>query len=60
MGAKKVKITDVHTNTGLSRNTITELYYERVTRIDYNTINQLCQYLQCSVGELLEYVPEKN
>ena len=54
MGAKRVTIQDIHLNTGLSRNTIANLYYDRATRIDYETINKLCDYFNCEVGDLLK------
>ena len=56
MGAKKVKIADVSRDTGLHRNTITLLYKEEATRIELDTIDKLCDYFQCSVGDLLQKV----
>lgn len=43
--------------TGLRPNTVNELYNERAKRIDFTTIDRLCQALQCQVGELIEHVP---
>ena len=54
MGIKKVNIQTVHEQTGLTRNTISNLYNEKTTRIDYETINKICEYFNCQVGELLE------
>jgi putative transcriptional regulator len=36
--------------------TLWNLYHEKTTRIDFNTIEQLCRTLSVQVGELLEYV----
>lgn len=58
MGERKMKVIDVARATGLHRNTITLLYDETATRIDIETINQLCKLFGCSVGELFEYVDE--
>ena len=30
-----------------------------VTRFDKGTIEAMCKFLRCSVGDLLEYVPDK-
>lgn len=57
MGERKMKIADVARETGLHRNTITLLYDETATRVDLETIGQLCQLFNCSVGELFEYAP---
>ena len=54
MGIKKVNIQTVHEQTGLTRNTISNLYNEKTTRIDYETIDKICKYFNCQVGELLE------
>lgn len=52
MGKNRCCIEDVHKGTGLSRSTITELYHDRATRIDYTTIEKLCQYFKITVDEL--------
>ncbi len=56
MGKKKVNIQQVHKETGLTRNTISNLYHENYKRIDFQTIDKLCEYFDCQVGELLERV----
>ena len=54
MGKNKMTIQDVREKTGLNRNTISNLYHEKVTRIDFDTIEKLCQLFKCGVGDLLE------
>lgn len=56
MGERKLKISDLSRATGLHRNTLTLLYDETATRIDLDTINILCRYFHCQVGELFEYL----
>jgi putative transcriptional regulator len=58
MGEKKLKIADVARETGLHRNTITLLYDETATRIDLDTIEKLCQFFDCNVSDLLEFITE--
>ncbi|MCF4010986.1 helix-turn-helix transcriptional regulator [Rheinheimera sp. UJ63] len=41
-------------DTGINRSTLTRLYHETTTRIDYDTLEILCKYLECDVGEFLE------
>lgn len=55
MGRDKKKIQDVCNETGLARNTVANLYNEKATRIDYNTMEALCRMFHCAVGELFEY-----
>ncbi|MGS0745543.1 helix-turn-helix domain-containing protein [Syntrophomonas erecta subsp. sporosyntropha] len=60
MGIRKMNIQDVHKETGLNRNTISNLYHEKATRIDFETINRLCHLFRCQPGDLLEWVPEEE
>ncbi|WP_318518017.1 helix-turn-helix domain-containing protein [Photobacterium leiognathi] len=54
MGEKKLKISDISRDTGINRGTITRLYNETATRVDLEVIEQLCDYLDITVGELFE------
>jgi putative transcriptional regulator len=56
MGERKLKISDLSTETGINRGTITRLYHETYTRIDKEVIEQLCCYFSCSVCELFEHL----
>ncbi len=56
MGERKMKVVDVARETGLNRNTITLLYKETAQRIDFETIEKLCDLFQCRVEDLLEKV----
>ena len=58
MGRDKLNIADVSRLTGLNRSTVTALYRESVTRVELPAIEQLCILFKCSVGELLEHVPD--
>ncbi len=60
MGEKRYNIQDVFEKTGLSRGTISNLYHDRMQRIDYETLNKLCELFNCSVGDILEFTSEKS
>ena len=53
MGRERFSIQEVHDKTNLSRTTISNLYNNRATRIDYITIEKLCKLFNCDVSELL-------
>ncbi len=59
LGEKKLKIADVARDTGINRGTITRLYQETAVRVEFEVLEQLCIYLGCNVGELLE-VPDTS
>jgi len=53
MGEHRLSIQDVHERTGLSRNTVSNLYNDKATRADFDTIERLCLLFDCTVGDLL-------
>ena len=55
MGKHKMSIQDVHKSTGLNRNTISNLYREKIKRIDFDTIDKLCKLFKCKIEELFEH-----
>lgn len=57
MGEHKLKVIDVARETGLHRNTITLLYKETATRVDFETVDKLCKLFGCQVEDLFEYLP---
>jgi putative transcriptional regulator len=43
-------------DTEINRNTANRLYHESTSKIDFETLEKLCDYLECEVGELLETI----
>lgn len=58
MGQNRYSIQDVHELTGLSRNTISNLYNDKATRVDYDTVGKLCKLFKCNVGELFIFIED--
>ncbi len=52
MGMRRYSIQDVHNKTGLARSTVTQLYHDKATRIDFDTIEKLCRLFECEVSDL--------
>lgn len=57
MGEKKLKVAEVARAIDVHRNAITLLYDETATRVELETINKLCVYLDCKVEDLFEFCP---
>ena len=55
LGAKLLKITKVSRDTGISRTTLTNLYFRRSIGISFEVLDKLCGYLDCEVNDLFEY-----
>lgn len=60
LGAKKLKIADVVRETGVNRSTVNRLFHETNNRIDFETLEKICLYLNCTVGEFLEVRKENE
>ena len=60
MGEKRYNIQDVYERTGLSRGTISNLYHDKMQRIDYETLSKLCELFNCSVGDILAFDKEES
>ncbi len=58
LGARLIKISQVSRDTGISRTTLTNIYYKRSTYITFAVLNKLCEYLDCSVNDLFLYIAE--
>ena len=53
MAREKINVSELSQATGISRSTISKFYNEKNKRIDSNTIESICDYFKCSVGDLL-------
>lgn len=56
MGERRLKIADVCRDTGLSRTTVARLYHEEVIKLDLETLELLCIYLDVDISDMLEIV----
>lgn len=57
LGARREKIQDFAQGAGLAYGTAFALYHDKVARDDRETLDKLCCYFGCGVGELLVYMP---
>lgn len=60
MGEHKMRISDVIRETGLSRNTLTLLYKEDAQKLDLLALDKLCEFFDCEVKDILEWIPSKE
>ncbi|WP_420825199.1 helix-turn-helix domain-containing protein [Psychrobacter cibarius] len=55
---RRLKVADAVRATGVSNTTLHKIYNDQSSRIDFDTIDKLCEYLGVGVGDLFEYVTE--
>lgn len=54
MGDRKIRtIKELSDATGITRKTLTRLYDDNGTAIEFETVIKLCSYFECGVGDLL-------
>ncbi len=57
---KRMKLKDLAQATGLTVNNLSILKTNKARAIRFSTLNSLCKALNCTPGDLLEYVLDEN
>jgi len=60
MGERKLRISDVMRDTGISRNALTRIYREEVDRLDLEILEKLCRYLDVEISDMLQLDDEDS
>lgn len=58
LGEKRIKVSSVVNDLGFHRHTVDQLYHDRALRFEKDVLNTLCNYLNVSINELLEFIPD--
>ncbi len=57
---RRMKLKDLAEATGLAVNNLSILKTNKARAIRFSTLNQLCKVLNCTPGDLIEFVPDKE
>ena len=60
LGERKMKMSELSRETGIANNALSDLYHEKVKGVQFETLDKICKALNCSLFDLLEYVPDKQ
>lgn len=60
LGERLLKVSDVYSQTGVSKTTLTNIYYQRDRNVQIMTLTKICDFLQVPLSELIEYDPGKD
>lgn len=60
MGEKRYSIVEVSRRTGLTTSTISNLYNDKVKRLDFDTLEKICKLFNCQPNDLFEYIPDET
>ena len=57
---KRMKLKDLAEATGLAMNNLSILKTNKARAIRFSTLNSLCKALDCTPGDLLEYIADED
>ena len=57
---RRMKLKDLSEATGLAMNNLSILKTNKARAIRFSTLNSLCKALDCTPGDLLEYIPDED
>jgi len=56
---RRMKLTELAEATGIALNNLSILKTNKARAIRFSTLNSLCKALNCTPGDLLEYIPDE-
>ena len=59
MVERKMSLNELAEHVGISNVNMSKIKNNKVTAIRFQTLASICDALPCTVGDILEYVPEK-
>jgi putative transcriptional regulator len=57
---RRMKLKELAEATGLAVNNLSILKTNKARAIRFSTLNSLCKALNCTPGDLIEYIPDQN
>ena len=60
LAERRLKVADAVRATGISKTTLHKIYNDQSSRIDFDTIDKLCEFLEVEVGDIFEYVADEE
>lgn len=60
LGEKRVSQTELAKMTDTRPNTVNDLYHGLADRVSLETLDLICEYLEISLSDLLEWTPNKE
>ena len=53
-----IKVTELARLSGINKNTLYAIYNNKSKRIDLDVIDRICATLNCTPGDLIQYIPD--
>ena len=60
LGEKRITQAELSRQIGIRPSTISDIYNEMSERLNVEHLDRICEYLDCSISDLIEYIPNKQ
>ncbi len=60
MALKRVSVTELAEAVGITRANMSNLKTGKVKAIRFSTLNEICKYLECQPGEIIEFIEDEK
>ncbi len=57
LGEKRMTQAELARQTGIRPSTINDIYNEMTERLNISHLDRICEYLECDITDLIEYIP---
>lgn len=57
---KRISQAELSRQIGIRPSTISDMYNEIVERVNLDYLDRICEYLNCSLSDLMEYIPNEQ
>lgn len=54
MAQRFIKLSKLSRDTGISRSTLSKIYYSKSEMISFDVLDKLCKYFDCEISDILE------
>jgi len=59
LGKKRIKMAELSRGTGISYSAIKNIYHDKTIAIEFDILNRLCSFLECTPNDILEFTPDE-
>ena len=56
LGEKRITQAELSRQTGIRPSTISDIYNEMSERLNVEHLDRICEYLDCNINDLIEYI----
>ncbi len=58
LGEQRMRVSELSKLTGISQNALNKIYHNKTKGVDFDTLNKICNVLNCNSQELFEFTPD--